>query len=111
MLRRLTLFCLSVWLIAAGGLSAQAAPCQMTPEAETAAISSHCDMAGAPVDQAPDPARAVADACCCPAVLAALAAPEVPAAMAARFTLPVVISAPLAPGSRNPIPEPPPPKA
>lgn len=109
MFRRLALLCLSFWLIAASGLSATAAPCQMTPEAETASASSHCDMAAMPSQ--PAPAVPPDDACCCPAILAALPATAAPAASAPRFALPVAVTAPLAPASRNPIPEPPPPKA
>lgn len=110
MLKRILLFCLGAWLIAASGLSAHAGPCSL--DKATAEVGApdhaHCDMMGA-ADEAP---AEKADAnCCCPAVLAALPMPAAPEAATCRFALSSDFPPDASALSLNLIPEPPPPKA
>ena len=110
MLKRLLLLCLGAWLIAAGGLSAHAVPCNMD-KAEVVAVAAdhaHCDMMATP-DEAP--AQGADGNCCCPAVLAALPVPAAPGAASYVFALPSDFPPDARALSVNLMPEPPPPKA
>lgn len=130
MLQRLALLCLSLWLIAASGLSAHAGPChekaiqtvafgmtEATLQASTPAVGhDHCDMMAAPSPTTEVPAELPdvppADVtCCCPAVLAALPAELVPEATRLAFALPASFPLDASAPSQTLIPEPPPPKA
>ncbi|ABI77170.1 hypothetical protein HNE_0124 [Hyphomonas neptunium ATCC 15444] len=123
MLKRVFLLSLSLWLMIAGGLAADASPCHMQEEMTPAPISAaetgahdHCAMMAeeAPTEtpaDAPGKAPATDAACCCPAVLAALPAPALPEAATVAFTLPASFPLDASAPSRTLIPEPPPPKA
>lgn len=117
MLKRIVLLTLSVWLMIAGGLAAQAAPCHFqAKEAQPpAAEHAHCDMmAAAPADTPADslPEVPAPDGiCCCPAVMAALAAPALPSGETTLFRLPAGFPLEADAPSQTLIPEPPPPKA
>lgn len=101
MLKRVFLLSLSLWLMIAGGLAADASPCHMQEEMTPAPISAaetgahdHCAMMA---EEAPT--ETPADA------------PALPEAATVAFTLPASFPLDASAPSRTLIPEPPPPKA